>query len=113
MRIILKTDSGPVIVNDGWVHTISNIITLHDYDPSGDRFRAQCTDHKDAIVSRALYFSNDEAGWSYSDKAASTEDFVERFDSIVTADKELPYSCGYCYTQMADVQQEINERVTP
>lgn len=126
----------PVIVNDGWVHTISDIITLHDYEPSGDRFRARYTDHKDEIVSRELYFnkdmaafadgyeykgqpilisefggiafSNDEPGWGYGDKVASKEDFVKRFDSIVTAVKELPYSCGYCYTQVTDVQQEIN-----
>ncbi len=28
----------PVIVNDGWEHTISDIITLHDYEESGEVF---------------------------------------------------------------------------
>ena len=36
------------------------------------------------------------------------EDFVKRFDKITTAVKEIPYVCGYCYTQVSDVQQEIN-----
>ena len=126
----------PVIVNDGWVHTISDIITLHDYEPSGERFRDRYTDHKDEIVSRELYFNKamaafadgyeykgqpilisefggiaftgDDSGWGYGGKVNSKEDFIKRFDSIVTAVKELPYSCGYCYTQVTDVQQEIN-----
>jgi len=126
----------PVIVNDGWVHTVSDIITLHDYEASGKRFSARYTDRKDAIVSRELYFNNDmaafadgyeykgqpimisefggiafsgdDSGWGYGGKESSKEAFIKRFDSIVTAIKELPYSCGYCYTQVTDVQQEIN-----
>lgn len=35
-------------------------------------------------------------------------DFLQRFDGVVTAVKELPYACGFCYTQVTDVQQEIN-----
>ena len=126
----------PVIVNDGWVHTISDIITLHDYEASGERFRARYMDHKDDIVSRELYFNKDmaafadgyeykgqpilisefggiaftggDSGWGYGEKVNSKQDFIQRFDSIVTAIKELPYSCGFCYTQVTDVQQEIN-----
>ena len=33
---------------------------------------------------------------------------MKRFDEITTAIKKLPYVCGYCYTQVSDVQQEIN-----
>lgn len=35
--------------------------------------------------------------------------FISRFDSIVTAAKELDYVCAFCYTQVTDVQQEFNE----
>lgn len=38
----------------------------------------------------------------------SKEEFIKRFDDITTAMKKLPYSCGYCYTQVTDIQQEIN-----
>ena len=55
-----------------------------------------------------IAFSNEDAGWGYGDKVSSKQDFIRRFDSIVTAIKELPYCCGYCYTQVTDVQQEIN-----
>lgn len=126
----------PVIVNDGWVHTISDIITLHDYEASGERFSARYTNRKDDIVSRELYFNNDmaafadgyeykgqpimisefggiafsgdDSGWGYGDRVTSKEDFIKRFDSIVTAIKKLPYNCGFCYTQVTDIQQEIN-----
>ena len=33
---------------------------------------------------------------------------MKRFDETVTAVKQIPYSCGYCYTQVTDVQQEMN-----
>ena len=36
------------------------------------------------------------------------EEFIERFEKITTAIKKLPYCCGFCYTQLTDVQQEIN-----
>ena len=45
---------------------------------------------------------------SYGNKVNTEEDFIKRFDKITTAVKEIPYVCGYCYTQVTDVQQEIN-----
>ena len=34
--------------------------------------------------------------------------FLERFSSITMAIKDLQYSVGFCYTQLTDVQQEVN-----
>lgn len=126
----------PVLVNDGWVHTISDILTLHDYEPSGKRLRERYTGRKEEFVSNERYFNcslpafacgyeykgqpiiisefggiafnNDDSGWGYGNKEDTDEDFLERFDGLVTAIKELPYVCGYCYTELTDVQQEIN-----
>ena len=55
-----------------------------------------------------IAFDNSDFGWGYGGKETSAEGFIKRFDSITTAVKELPYICGYCYTQVTDVQQEIN-----
>ena len=44
----------------------------------------------------------------YNSASHTKEEFIRRFDSITTAVKELPYVCGFCYTQVSDVQQEIN-----
>ncbi|MDE7212409.1 MAG: hypothetical protein K2O03_13340, partial [Lachnospiraceae bacterium] len=34
--------------------------------------------------------------------------FLERFDRITTAIKQLDDSVGFCYTHVTDVQQEVN-----
>lgn len=129
----------PVIVNDGWEHTVSDIITLHDYEEDGEVFFKRYMEYKDEILANTRYhcwnksafaqgFSyqgqpviisefggiafNEDGGWGYGNKVTSEEDFIRRFDSITTAIKRLPYVCGYCYTQVSDVQQEINGLLT-
>lgn len=126
----------PVIVNDGWEHTISDIITLHDYEAEGEIFFDRYSNHKDEILSGNVFlgafksaiangfsyqgqpiiisefggiaFKNGQQGWGYGEKVENEEAFIDRFDRITTAIKKLPYVCGYCYTQVSDVQQEIN-----
>lgn len=125
----------PVIVNDGWEHTVSDIITLHDYEELGELLekRYNC---KEEILNTEMYhnyfksafangyqytgqpvivsefggiaFNNDDSGWGYGNKVDTKEAFISRFDDITTAIKKIPYICGYCYTQVTDVQQEIN-----
>lgn len=126
----------PVIVNDGWEHTISDIITLHDYEEVGETFYRRYSEFKEQILATDVYhsnhksalangfaykgqpiiiseyggiaFNNDDSGWGYGNKVNTKEDFIRRFDEITTAVKKLPYCCGFCYTQVSDVQQEIN-----
>jgi len=125
----------PVITNDGWEHTISDIITIHDYSQDGCELKRRCIEHKDEILSdkvspyslRASFadgftykgqpvmiseyggiaIRSDIPGWGYGNMV-DKDDFVQRFESITAAIKEIPYVCGYCYTQVTDVQQEIN-----
>ncbi|MFT4146974.1 MAG: glycoside hydrolase family 2 TIM barrel-domain containing protein [Mobilitalea sp.] len=126
----------PVIVNDGWEHTISDIITLHDYEECGQRFFERYLNHSKEILSTeiahncyrnafangyhykgqpiiiseygGIAFNNDDSGWGYGNKVNTEEDFVKRFEDITLAIKKIPYVSGYCYTQVTDVQQEIN-----
>jgi len=125
----------PVIVNDGWEHTISDILTLHDYEELGEVLFRRYTDRKDEVLSGKIAHCghrgalsdgftyqgqpviiseyggiafNEDRGWGYGNKVTSKEDFIKRFDDITTAIKKLPYVCGFCYTQVSDVQQEIN-----
>lgn len=126
----------PVIVNDGWEHTISDILTLHDYQEIGDLLYNRYTQRKDTILKNeeghchfkfalaegyeykgqpiiiseygGIAFNNSQEGWGYGNKVADEDAFLKRFDDITTAIKKLPYVCGYCYTQVSDVQQEIN-----
>jgi hypothetical protein len=126
----------PVIVNDGWEHTISDIITLHDYEERGEDFLSRYSDYLEEILDNRVYhcldraafaegyeyrgqpviisefggiaFNNDDSGWGYGSKVNSKEDYIRRFDAITTAIKQIGGICGYCYTQVTDVQQEIN-----
>lgn len=125
----------PVICNDGWEHTISDIITLHDYDHDGEnmlrRYGKNITPVLENKVSHGQYkyafadgysyqgqpviiseyggvaYSNEE-GWGYNERAKSEEEFCERTDELTTAIRQMPAVCGYCITQLTDVQQEVN-----
>ena len=125
----------PVVVNDGWEHTISDILTLHDYEESGEVLYRRYMENRDAILDGSFFHSghhsafahgyqykgqpviisefggiafNGESGWGYGNKVDNKKAFIRRFDEITTAIKSLPYVCGYCYTQITDVQQEVN-----
>ncbi|WP_080872679.1 glycoside hydrolase family 2 protein [Oceanobacillus timonensis] len=124
----------PVIVNDGWEHTISDIIALHDYEELGEEFLERYKD-KDKILNNELPHNNhkyafangykyegqpimiteyggiafnDESGWGYGNQVNTEKEFLNRYQSITDAIKSTPYINGYCYTQITDVQQEIN-----
>ncbi len=125
----------PVITNDGWEHTISDIITIHDYRQNGDSLYAAYTDDKLEILNGLIAYScgkklyangyhyngqpvimseyggialQSDSGWGYGEMASSEEDFLEKFRSVTNAVAKIPYISGYCYTQITDVQQEIN-----
>lgn len=128
----------PVIVNDGWEHTVSDIITLHDYEEFGQAFSQRYQD-KNAIVDNdiphnkgkyamakgydykgqpiliseygGIAFQTEE-GWGYGNQVKTEEEFFERYQKITDAIKEIDYICGFCYTQITDVQQEINGLLT-
>ncbi len=126
----------PVIVNDGWEHTVSDILTLHDYEADGARFLARYTRFLDQICQGqvchngfkaaladtftyqgqpiiiseygGIALQNSESGWGYGDKVQGEEAFLRRFGSITRAIRQIPQIVGYCYTQITDVQQEQN-----
>ncbi|WP_224752605.1 glycoside hydrolase family 2 protein [Metabacillus arenae] len=124
----------PVIVNDGWEHTVSDIITLHDYEADGDNLldryevkesilqnKIPFNQHKYAFAKGYSYKGQpviiseyggiafkSEQGWGYGAQVSSIEDFLSRFQKVTDSIKKLDWVSGYCYTQITDVQQEIN-----
>ncbi|WP_202128904.1 glycoside hydrolase family 2 protein [Paenibacillus dendrobii] len=128
----------PVIVNDGWEHTVSDIITLHDYEEKGQALLDRYADPK-TLLGGGISFNNwkyamaqgyeyrgqpvivsefggiafqSATGWGYGNQVSGEEAFIERFRSITQAIKDIDYICGYCYTQITDVQQEVNGLLT-
>lgn len=127
----------PVIVNDGWEHTVSDIITLHDYEEKAEvlyrrymcnreEILANQTSHNRAkmafangyeykgqpvIISEyggAAYSDKAQGAWGYGNGVQNEQALLKRIDEVTTAIRRLPYVCGYCYTQTTDVQQEVN-----
>jgi beta-galactosidase/beta-glucuronidase len=124
----------PVIVNDGWEHTVSDILTLHDYVESGEEFSERYKE-QETIVGNKIAFNKhkhamaqgyeykgqpiiiseyggiafySEKGWGYGNQVENEEEFLKRFESVTQAIKDIDYICGFCYTQITDVQQEVN-----
>lgn len=128
----------PVITNDGWEHTVSDILTLHDYVETKEEFEKRYS-NKDKILNNEISFNHwkyafadgyeyqgqpvivsefggiafqTEAGWGYGNQVASDDAFLNRFRNIHQAIKDRDYIVGYCYTQITDVQQEVNGLLT-
>lgn len=124
-----------VISNDGWEHTISDIITIHDYKQDDELLYQEYTDKDMKILNnlkeyngKHSLFANgykykgqpvimseyggiaiySEEGWGYGKQVKDEKEFVDRFTKLTEAINNIPYISGYCYTQLTDVQQEIN-----
>ena len=126
-----------VITNDGWEHTISDIITIHHYEQDGAKLHQYFATidkvfqgvwdahHKGAMADGweykgqpimftefggTAYIKTTEgnSNWGYGVGVKDDEEYITRFTGLIRALHSLDYSCGYCYTQVSDVQQEVN-----
>lgn len=125
-----------VISNDGWEHADSDLFTIHDYDwdpgllrerygslagimdyTPGDRMlHAPSFQYRGEpiILSECggIAFRKSEwEGWGYSE-AKSDSAFAEQYASIIRILQQSPMLQGYCYTELTDVEQEINGLLT-
>lgn len=130
----------PVIANDGWEHTRSDFVTIHDYRENGDELSAMHGDGDEAVLrgersyswyGQKLFASGYayegqplllseyggiafacEDGWGYGKQVASEKDYLERFLSQNDAIRKMPQFSGFCYTQLTDVEREKNGLLT-
>ncbi len=47
-------------------------------------------------------------GWGYGNGPKTEEEYMERYEYLTKALMDSPYICGICYTQLYDVEQEVN-----
>lgn len=126
----------PVISNDGWEQTDTDIITIHDYALTdkellasyGSKLAAQHTVLEAGPQGRAVLLSDEipagtpiivsefggialaaatESAWGYG-VAPSPAEFHTQLKSIFGALYQSPVLAGFCYTQLTDTGQEIN-----
>jgi beta-galactosidase/beta-glucuronidase len=125
-----------VVSNDGWEHGQGDLCTLHDYAGEAtalaQRYGTLSEVLKAQPAGRALYAPGhhyagepvlvtemggvaldvaDGRGWGYSSAESGTA-LAARYRELVTALAACPPVQGFCYTQLTDVEQEVNGLLT-
>jgi beta-galactosidase/beta-glucuronidase len=128
----------PVITNDGWEHTTSDIITLHDYEDKPQNIKERYQDKK-AIIKNQTSFNKQKyafadgysyqgqpilmsefggmalkegRGWGYGQELETAEELQKRLEEMISIIENIEFFKGYCYTQLTDVEQEKNGLLT-
>ncbi|HVM31005.1 MAG TPA: glycoside hydrolase family 2 TIM barrel-domain containing protein [Candidatus Limnocylindrales bacterium] len=126
----------PVIANDGWEHLVGDIWGIHDYALDGTviRNRYGTPEALDEALQgrpqyhRAVLDETARAGqpvvlsefggitfapqpgvpWFGYGSVANEDAFLERYEDLLMAVLDSPGLAGFCYTQLADTEQETN-----
>lgn len=121
--------------NDGWAHAATDLLTIHDYGAG-----AELTDHFASVESAVAFRAGDwpmyypgrahagqpilvteyggiglkagGEGWGYGALSADAAELVRRYAEATRALFASPVVQGVCYTQLTDVEQEINGLLT-
>jgi len=127
----------PVSANDGWEQAGTDLFTVHDYSPDRQtllsRYGGEPADATRHTPCKRVLFLKEFGyqgqpliitefggigfkkgnweGWGYSG-AESEEDFLRRYREVVDALFDCPAVLGWCFTQLTDVEQEINGLLT-
>lgn len=135
-RITKQLDSTrPVIDTSGFRHVETDIYDIHDYEQYAEvmekRYKAPAgvllydefgnsyngktplflsefggTYYDPEYFPEGLFPGQDDA-WNKWKSPKSEAEFIDRITSLILALKECPF-IGFCYTQLYDVEQEIN-----
>jgi len=127
-----------VIDNDGWEHTdATDLFTIHDYSPKGATLAERYLPLEKGIYDfpyrrrgpLALGYkyngtpvlltefggiayrpggSEKKDEWGYSGIEPTKESMLDRLSAQIQAIRGNSVIAGYCYTQLTDVEQEIN-----
>ena len=125
----------PCIDTSGNFHVETDIFDVHDYDQDCELFKGHYEDltnknilfdhqgHRQTWKGEPVFMSeyggirvelkefeeNDrEKAWGYGNAATSLDEFYARYDGLTTALIDCPKMIGFCYTQLTDVEQELN-----
>jgi beta-galactosidase/beta-glucuronidase len=121
----------PVIDTSGYVHAETDVDDSHTYEQDPEKFAAlhqqfekggepfRSSEH-DAPHRGQPYFvseyggiwwnpgQTDEKAWGYGDRPKGEEEFLDRYRRLTETLLSNPRMCGLCYTQLYDIEQEVN-----
>lgn len=127
----------PVIDTSGGDHVATDIYDQHGYDQNPESFRKSYIDYNGKDDSFNLFRRNEQIyipdlpffmsefggikwipeskrnnaadnAWGYGEAPKTEEEFFARYEGLVSALLEAPNIMGFCYTQLYDVEQEVN-----
>ena len=132
-RVTKSVDSTrPVIDTSGYVHVETDIYDCHNYKQDPEKFASFFKDfeardkvwqnhpEKDAPYQGQPYFVSeyggiwwnpgqaDEKAWGHGDRPRTKEEFLERYRALTEVLLFHPKMFGFCYTQLYDIEQEVN-----
>ena len=110
----------PVIDTSGYIHVITDVVDFHDYDPSGDSLAAKYGEN--GSCGPEMSFLSEYGGiwwapqllgtgtdnWGYGNNPRTPEEWLERFKKQTDALLDSPRLSAFCYTQLTDIEQEVN-----
>lgn len=127
--------SRPIIDASGYTHVETDVWDLHDYDQDVESFAQRYATFGNSGRAEDLYRNdpvheppyagqpvvvseyggiwwdperNDENAWGYGKRPASEEEFLTRFAGLTNTLLDNSQITGFCYTQLTDVEQEVN-----
>lgn len=122
----------PCIDTSGNYHVETDIYDLHDYeqDPEvfaghyegfaqGGRLRDNHPSRQAPVSGIPVFISeyggikwdvegSNAASWGYGNGPKTEEEFIARYQGLTDALLDNPHMFGFCYTQLYDVEQEVN-----
>ena len=130
-------DTRLVIGNDGWEQTLTDVCTIHDYN-SDERTLLASYENKEMALKESpsltsgrktyckgyenqrnpfliseyggIAYQEDmtETSWGYGDRIQSKDEVLQKIENLTKEIMKIEYCCGFCYTQLTDVEQEVN-----
>jgi beta-galactosidase/beta-glucuronidase len=123
----------PVVSNDGWEHSLSDLCTVHDYEPPAvfaRRYRnldsaLEVGDNGHSAFDRGYSYRGQPflvtefggirvsgpGGWGWLE-VENQDEFVELYRGLIEGLMDPGPVQGFCYTQLTDVEQEQNGLLT-
>jgi beta-galactosidase/beta-glucuronidase len=125
----------PVHTSSGGAHVETDIWSVHCYEQTPVALAAVLAAGEDATLAKVQqahteattmaglpFFVGEFGGitwnaagdagppesWGYGDAPKDKESFLRRLDALVDTVLAVPDCAGYCYTQLTDVEQEVN-----
>jgi len=122
----------PVLDTSGYLHTgLTDVYDCHDYDQDPVTLAERFVPFAETGVPPKYfpleapymgqpYFiseyggiwwnpgQDEEKSWGYGGRPTSEEEFIARYKGLTDILLDHPRMCGFCYTQLTNVEQEVN-----